>query len=117
MEAGRRGGNFIGTEGLLAMEFNGEVDIAPDGRISGGRSRIDRWRFHDRPRTHTREMYDWAGHGHFGSDIGRIKYEMLKGKRSDAPATIRDGYVAAKMALAAQESVETGRVVDIELAE
>ena len=117
VDADRRGGNFIGTEGLMAMEFNGDVDISPAGVISGGRSHIRLWRYTDRPLSNVFEEYDWGKAGHFGSDIGRAKYEMLKGRRSEAPATIRDGYVAAKMAIAAQKSVESGRVVEIDLAE
>ena len=56
--------------------------------------------------------YDWAGHNHFdGTEFGILaKLNQLRGG-APASGTIEEGYISAKMCLAAQESIETRAVV------
>ena len=116
-EGGRRGGNFIGTEGIMNLEYYGQFVEDPDGAMIFGKSKIDIWRYHQKPGSVITEWYDWAGYGHFdGTEYGlEAKLALLRGEKSDVAGTIREGYISAKMCLAAQESIESGKVVDLNL--
>jgi len=112
---GQRGGSFIGTEGILNLKYYGEYE-AIHGMILRGSSQIDITRYHQKPATHLHEVYDWAGHNHFdGTEFGLLaKLNQLRGGDT-ASGTIQEGYISAKMCLAAQQSVETHSVVEIGL--
>lgn len=55
--------------------------------------------------------YDWHGHSHFdGTEFGmKAKLDLLRGRPTEVENSIREGYVSAKMCLAAQKSIETGQ--------
>jgi len=116
-EGGRRGGNFIGTEGIMNLEYYGRFVENPDGAILFGKSRIDIRRYHQKPGSVVTEWYDWAGNNHFdGTEYGmEAKLALLRGETSDVAGTIREGYISAKMCLAAQESIESGKIVTLDL--
>ena len=116
-EGGRRGGNFIGTEGIMNLEYYGQFTEDPNGSIIFGKSKIDIWRYHQKPGSVITEWYDWAGHSHFdGTEYGiESKLALLRGEKSDVAGTIKEGYISAKMCIAAQESIESGKVVNLDL--
>ena len=82
-----------------------------------GSSHIDITKFNAKPGTRFHEVYDWAGGNHFdGNDYVILgKLDLLHSRPSEVAGTIEEGYVSAKMCLAAQESIETGRVVRLNL--
>ncbi len=116
-EAGKRGGNFIGTGGMMRLEYYGQFVENPKGETIFGKSRIDIHRYRHKPGSVITEWYDWAGQGHFdGTEYGiEAKIALLKGGKSDVSGTIKEGYISAKMCLAAQESIKTGRVITLDL--
>ena len=116
-QGGRRGGTFIGTEGILNLEYYGDYIENSKNEIIIGNSQIDITQFNAKPGTKIHEVYDWAGQGHFdGNEFGMLgKLDLLKGKSSDVAGTIEEGYISAKMCLAAQKSIETGKVVNLDL--
>ena len=116
-QGGRRGGCFIGTEGIMSLNYYGDFQEPPDGTILKGESHIDITRYHQKPGSCIHEAYDWAGHNHFdGTECGMLaKIAVLEGRPSDAVGTIREGYISATMCVAAQKSIETGKVVELDL--
>ena len=112
---GQRGGSFIGTEGILNLNYYGQSEEI-HGMPLNGSSHIDITRYHQKPATHLHEVYDWNGHNHFdGTEFGLLaKLNQLRGGDA-ASGTIEEGYISAKMCLAAQESIETKAVVEMRL--
>ncbi len=112
---GQRGGSFIGTEGILNLKYYGEFEEA-NGMVLRGNSQIDITRYHQKPATQVHEVYDWNGHNHFdGTEFGLLaKLNQLRGG-APASGTIEEGYISAKMCLAAQQSIETKSVVEVEI--
>jgi len=117
--AGRRGGSFIGSEGILDLNYYHKFIETPQHQIIKGDSSIDIRRLDAKPGSVIHEVYDWNGHGHFdGTEYGmEAKLALLRGEKTEVENTIREGYVSAKMCLAAQESIETGKIVRVKLAE
>lgn len=117
LEGGRRGGAFIGTGGIMNLEYYDKMKNSPSGEMIVGQSRIDIIRYHQKPSSRIHEVYDWHGNNHFdGTEYGIVgELGLLRGGPSEAMGTIKEGYISAKMCLAAQESMETGRVVDLKL--
>ena len=122
---GQRGGQFIGTEGIMDLKYYGEFVESPQAQtgialnplILVGNSQIHITRFNAKPGTNIHETYDWAGHGHFdGTEFGMLaKLDLLYGRPTEVQNTIEEGYISAKMCLAAQESIETGKVIKLKL--
>ena len=116
-QGGQRGGTFIGTEGIMQLKYYNEFVETPQGMIIAGNSAIDITRYHQKPASRIHEIYDWAGHGHFdGTEYGlEAKLALLTGQDTEVKNTIEEGYISAKMCLAAQKSVETKQIVNIDL--
>ena len=116
-QGGQRGGYFIGTEGILQLSYYGDFVESPEGRKLAGASRLDITRYHQKPGSRIQEVYDWWGHEHFdGTEFGiAAKLDLLQGRPTEVRNTIEDGYISAKMCLAAQESIEKGVVVSLNL--
>ena len=114
---GRRGGYFIGTEGIMDLEYYGEFIENSKNEILFGNSRIDITKLNAKPGTKIHEVYDWAGHNHFdGTEFGMLaKLDLLHGRPTEVQNTIEEGYISAKMCLAAQKSIETGKVIKLDL--
>lgn len=115
---GQRGGAFIGSEGIMELKYYGDfVEDHTNGAIMVGNSHIDITKFNAKPGTRIHEVYDWGGEHHFdGNDFVMLgKLDRLHGRPSDVAGTIEEGYISAKMCLAAQESIETGKIVPLEL--
>ncbi len=55
-----------------------------------------------------------AGSSGCGHMFNEEKLKLLRGEDSDVAGSIREGYISAKMCLAAQQSIETGQPVKIE---
>lgn len=117
MQAFTRGGRFVGTGGIMDLEYYGEFRENSKGEELVGNSRIDLWKYAATPGTKITEIYDWAGHGHFdGTEFGMLaKLDLLHGRPTEVQNTIEEGYISAKMCLAAQASIETGKVVKLKL--
>jgi predicted dehydrogenase len=114
----RRGGSFIGTEGTLDFEFYNQFDEHPETRAYvKGTSRIEITRFNDKPGSSVKEVHDWANIGHFGSSEYLVEglIKLLSGEESHINANIRDGYISAIMCLAAEQSIETEKMVKLKL--
>lgn len=116
-EFGQRGGYFIGTKGIMDLKYYGAFSEDPQGNMRVGESHIDISLFNAKPGSRIQEAYDWAGHNHFdGTEYGILaKLDLLHGRSSEVAGTIKEGYISAKMCLAAQESIETGQVVRLKL--
>ncbi|MBI4028332.1 MAG: Gfo/Idh/MocA family oxidoreductase [Verrucomicrobia bacterium] len=116
-QGGQRGGCFVGTEGIMNLMYYGEFEETPAGQMLRGNSQIDITRYHQKPSSRIHEVYDWAGRNHFdGTEYVMLaKLEFLRGTPNEAAGTIREGYISAKMCLAAQKSMETGTVMKLEL--
>jgi len=116
-QGGQRGGYFIGTEGIMALWYYGEFVQGPAGQIAAGSSHIDITRRNAPPGTKIHEVYDWAGRSHFDGTERTFmgKLDLLAGRPSEVAGTIREGYVSAKMCLAAQRSIEEKRVIPLDL--
>ncbi len=115
---GQRGGYFIGTEGIMDFKLYGEFEEHPTtGAYVKGTSTIRITRFNDKPGSSLFETHDWADVGHMGSSeyLAEGFLKLLQGGESPMNANIRDGYISAMMCLAAQESIENGRMVKLEL--
>lgn len=112
-QGGQRGGWFIGTEGIMQLEYYGDFVETPQGETIFGASHLTIRRRNAKPGTRIHEVYDWAGHNHFdGTEYGKLaQLQLLHGHSAEAAGTIREGYISARMCLAAQESIETGKVV------
>jgi len=117
MRGGQRGGYFIGAEGIMELKYYNEFLETPQCQILVGNSAIDITHYHQKPGTRIHEVYDWAGRGHFdGTEFGlEAKLALLEGRPTEIPNIIEEGYISAKMCLAAQKSIETGQVVKMEL--
>ncbi|MFH0963513.1 MAG: Gfo/Idh/MocA family oxidoreductase [Planctomycetota bacterium] len=116
-QGGQRGGYFIGTEGIMHLRYYGDFVESPQGQTLVGNSQIDIRQYHEKAGSYIHEVYDWGGHVHFdGTNKGIMaKLDLLCGRPAEVANTIEEGYVSAKMCLAAQESIETGAVVTLEL--
>jgi len=117
-EGGRRGGTFVGSEGIMELDYYGDfIEDHRSGSILIGASHIDITKHHATPGTRIHEVYDWAGEHHFrGNDYGMLgKLDLLRGNPSDVAGSIREGYISAMMCIAAQESIETGQVIPLNL--
>lgn len=114
---GQRGGRFIGSEGIMDLKYYGDFVESPQGQILFGNSQIHITQFNAKPGTNILETYDWAGHSHFdGTEYVLLgKLDMLHGRLTDIRNTIEEGYISAKMCLAAQKSIQTCTVVDLNL--
>lgn len=114
---GQRGGYFIGTEGIMHLKCYNEFSETPQGQMLVGNSSIDITRYHQKSGTRIYEVYDWAGHAHFdGTEYGlEAKLALLEGRPTEIANTIEEGYISAKMCLAAQKSIETSQVVKLGL--
>ncbi|MBT3376025.1 MAG: Gfo/Idh/MocA family oxidoreductase [Lentisphaerae bacterium] len=112
---GQRGGYFVGSEGILRLHYYHKFADAGEGHTASGASSIEITQRLEKPRSRKLEVYDWAGASHFdGTRYGFAgKLELIRGGQSDVAGSIREGYVSAKMCLAAQQSIETGQVVDL----
>jgi predicted dehydrogenase len=112
-----RGGRFIGTEGIMELQYYGEFIENGMGDEIVGNSRIDIFKYGAMPGTKISEVYDWSGRGHFdGNEHGmRAKLDLLYGRPTEIQNTIEEGYISAKMCLAAQKSIETVKVVELDL--
>ena len=110
--AAQRGGIFVGDKGLMKLEYYGEY---VDGAI--GKSYLDIYQSHAKPDSIIHEVHDWAGRSHFdGTEYGFLaKLALLRGEKTAIRNTIQEGYVSAKMCLAAQRSIEEQKMVNIEL--
>jgi predicted dehydrogenase len=117
MRGGRRGGIFIGTEGIMELKYYNEFVETPQCQILVGNSAIDITRYHQKPGTLIHEVYDWAGRGHFdGTEFGpEAKLALPEGRDTEIPNTIEEGYVSAKMCLAARRSIEDKCVVQLDI--
>lgn len=116
-EGGQRGGYFIGTDGIMKLHYYGEYKERPGIGIYVGNSQIEITKHREKPGTRIHETYDWAGHGHFdGTEFGMMaKLDLLEGREANIKNSIEEGYISAKMCLAAQKSIETGQVVNLDL--
>jgi len=116
-QGGQRGGYFIGTEGIMQLSYYGDFVESPEGQKLVGNSRIDITRYHQKPGSRIHEVYDWWGHDHFdGTEFGiAAKLDLLHGRPTEVGNTIEEGYISAKMCLAAQESIEKGVVIELDL--
>jgi predicted dehydrogenase len=114
---GRRGGFFIGTAGTMELQYYGEFVETPEGEALVGNSRIDIMQRLAKSESSIREVYDWTGESHFGGTKPgmRAKLDLLHSRPTDVENTIREGYISTKMCIAAEESIETGRVVELDL--
>ena len=72
LHGGRRGGTFIGTEGVMNLEYYGDYVENSKHEITLGNSQIDITRINAKPGTKIHEVYDWAGHNHFDGKHNRI---------------------------------------------
>ncbi|MHB9070976.1 MAG: Gfo/Idh/MocA family protein [Sedimentisphaerales bacterium] len=117
MRGSRRGGQFIGTSGIMELQYYGEFIEDCRCNIIVGNSRIDIFKYSATPGTKISEVYDWASHGHFdGDEYGmRAKLDLVYGRSTEVKNTIEEGYISAKMCLAAQKSIETGKVINLDL--
>ena len=117
MGGGQRGGNFVGTEGIMNLKYYNEFIETPQNQIIVGNSAIDITRYHQKPGSMIREIYDWAGRGHFDGTEGTMlaKFDLLNGGKTEVENSIREGYISAKMCLAAQQSIETGNIIELDL--
>lgn len=115
--AGQRGGYFIGTDGIMHLKYYGDFVESPQGQTLVGNSHIDIKQYHQKAGSHIHEVYDWGGHVHFdGTNKGIMgKLDLLRGRPPEAANTIEEGYISAKMCLAAQKSIETGSLVSLDL--
>ena len=116
-EGGYRGGNFIGTGGIMELKYYGQYIENSKNEIVFGDSQIDITKYHAKPGTRIHETYDWAGHAHFdGTEFGMLaKLDLVCGRPTNVENTIEEGYISAKMCLAAQKSIETGQVISLNL--
>ncbi|OHB61488.1 MAG: hypothetical protein A2Y12_06855 [Planctomycetes bacterium GWF2_42_9] len=116
-QGGGRGGTFIGTDGIMELKYYGDYEENSKNEITKGSSQLNITKFNAKPSSRIHEVYDWAGHGHFdGNEYGMLgKIDLLKGGSSDVAGTVEEGYISAKMCLAAQKSIETGSVVSLNL--
>jgi len=118
LAGGQRGGYFIGTEGILEFKLYGEFEEHPTtGAYVKGTSTIRITRFNDKPGSSIFETHDWANVGHMGSSEYLVEgfLKLLQGGESPMNANIRDGYISAMMCLAAQESIETRKMIELNL--
>jgi len=114
----QRGGYFVGNEGIMHLKYYGEfVESPATGQTLIGNSTIDITNIHQKAGTRIHEVYDWGGHAHYdGTEYGILeKIKLIRGGTSDVAGTVEEGYISAKMCLAAQESIETGKVVKLNL--
>ena len=116
-QGGQRGGYFIGTEGIMHLKYYNEFIETPQGQMIAGSSVIDITRYHQKPASRIHEVYDWAGHNHFdGTEFGmEAKLDLLTNHKTEIKNSIEEGYISAKMCLAAQRSIEKKQIVDINL--
>lgn len=115
---GQRGGYFIGTEGILEFKLYGEFEEHPTtGAYVKGTSTIRITRLNDKPGSSLFETHDWADIGHMGSSeyLAEGFLKLLQGGESPMNAGIRDGYISALMCLAAQESIENRKMIELKL--
>ena len=112
---GQRGGNFIGVDGIMQLRYYGEFVETSQGQILVGDSQLDITRRLQKPGTLIHEVYDWNGHGHFdGTEYGMLaKLDLLNGRPTEVENSIEEGYISAKICLAAQKSIETGQIVKL----
>jgi predicted dehydrogenase len=110
--AAQRGGNFIGTDGVMKLEYYGDY---VDGPI--GKSHIDVFQYHQKPDSYIHEVYDWGGVSHFdGSEYVMLgKIAQIEGCKTEIKNTIYEGYVSAKMCLAAQKSIQENKIINLQL--
>jgi hypothetical protein len=101
----------------MKLQYYGEFVENSKNEIIFGNSQIDITKYNTKPGTKIHEVYDWAGHGHFdGTEYGMLaKLDLLHGRPTEVENTIEEGYISARMCLAAQESIETGKVVRLKL--
>jgi predicted dehydrogenase len=117
-QGGQRGGYFIGTKGIMDLKYYGDFIEAPkSGAPLVGNSQITIRGTHDKPGSQIHETFDWAGRPHFdGNEFGTMEQlKVIGGEKSGIVGTARDGYISVKMCLAAQESIETGQVIKLDL--
>ena len=116
-QGGQRGGYFIGTEGILHLKYYNEFVETPEGQMIVGNSSIEISRYHQKPSSRTFELYDWAGHSHFdGTEyVYEAKLALLTGHKSSVENSIKEGYISAKMCLAAQKSIDSGKLTEIDI--
>lgn len=116
-QGGQRGGYFVGTEGIMHLSYYGGFVESPEGEMLAGNSRIDITRYRQKPGSRIHEVYDWHGHNHFdGTEFGiAAKLDLLHGRATEVSNTIEQGYISARMCLAAQESIDKGVVVRLNL--
>ena len=100
----------------MDLAYYGDIEETPDGQMLKGTSHIDILRRNQKPGTRIHETYDWAGQSHYdGTEYVMLaKLNLLRGIPDQAAGTIEEGYISARMCLAAQESLETGRVVELD---
>jgi predicted dehydrogenase len=116
-QGGQRGGYFIGTDGIMHLRYYGDYVETPDYVMLEGNSQIDITEYHAKPGSRIHEVFDWAGNNHFDGNyyVMQAKLDLLKGKFNDSAGTMEEGYISAKMCLAAQQSIETGKVIKLDL--
>lgn len=114
-QGGQRGGQFIGTAGIMELKYYGDF-VENQQQILFGNSQIHLTRLNGKPGTEIHETYDWAGHNHFdGTEYVLLgKLDLLRGRPTDIRNTIEEGYVSAKMCMAAQQSIREGRVIKLD---
>jgi len=114
---GLRGGIFIGTDGIMELKYYNEFMETPQCEILVANSAIDITRYHQKPGTRIHEIYDWAGREHFdGDEFGlEAKLALLEGCPTETRNSLEEGYISAKMCLAAQKSIREERVVNLDL--
>ncbi|MFA7232413.1 MAG: hypothetical protein WC071_14160, partial [Victivallaceae bacterium] len=106
-----------GTDGIMQLRYYGQFEETSKGQILIGNSQIDITRYHEKPGSLIHEVYDWNGHSHFdGTEYGIVaKLDLLNGRPTEVKNTIEEGYISAKMCLAAQKSIDTHKVIAIDL--
>jgi predicted dehydrogenase len=116
-QAGQRGGYFIGTEGIMHLKYYNEFVETTQGQMIAGSSSIEITRYHQKPSSRIHEIYDWAGHSHFdGTEyVYEAKLALLEGQETEVKNTVKEGYISAKMCLAAQKSIEKEQIIPINL--
>lgn len=116
-QGGQRGGYFIGTEGIMHLKYYNEFVETPEGQMIAGNSSIEISRYHQKPSSRIFELYDWGGHSHFdGTEyVYEAKLALLTGQDTDVKNTVKEGYISAKMCLAAQKSIDSGKLTEIDL--
>lgn len=113
----KRGGVFIGTKGVMELNYYNKFIETYDHKELICNSKIKITKLDQKPGSVKEDVFDWAGNSHFdGTENGILeKIKLLSGENAEVKNSIREGYISAKMCIAAQESIEKKQTVEINL--